>query len=262
MAILASFVRFTRNNSVPRSSLIRFLSAKSNMGKRKAKVTGAEEPTEKKEKKPKAKKEASVPEVPEGVDVSFPKEIPKEANVSGYHTYWYSAEQEGYAGTGLYSKTKPINVTKGIDVPNSGRGLPRLPYRSKEWDVDFTAYLKKLDAKKPVIMCGDLNVAHLEIDLKNPKTNKKTAGFTAEEREGFGNMLKEGFIDSFRELYPEARDCYSFWTYMGNAREKNVGWRLDYFVLSERLKKDLCDSIIQQKYMGSDHCPILLQMAF
>ncbi|XP_060079663.1 DNA-(apurinic or apyrimidinic site) endonuclease-like [Ylistrum balloti] len=211
--------------------------------------------------------------------------LPKESEVEGYHSYWSSADTEGYAGTGMYTKTKPITVTNGIGiekhdnegrtitaefdkfflvtsyVPNSGKGLVRLDYRTKEWDTDFQEYLKKLDAKKPVILCGDLNVAHTPADLKNPKTNKKTAGFTEAEREQFTNLLGEGFVDSFRELYPNARDCFSFWTYMMNARAKNVGWRLDYFVLSERLKSDLCDSIIQQSIMGSDHCPIMLSMA-
>ncbi|XP_062591479.1 exodeoxyribonuclease-like [Saccostrea cucullata] len=203
-----------------------------------------------------------------------------------YHIYWSPAEKAGYAGTGLYSKKKPINVTYGIGVakhddegrvitaeyedffmvnayvPNSGKGLVRLKYRTEEWDCAFTDYLKKLDAKKPVIMCGDLNVAHTPVDLKNPATNRnKTPGYTDQEREGFTKLLGEGFVDSFRALYPNARDCWSFWTYMMNARAKNIGWRLDYFVISERLQKDLCDSIIQQKVMGSDHCPIVLLMA-
>ncbi|XP_033741551.1 exodeoxyribonuclease-like isoform X2 [Pecten maximus] len=211
--------------------------------------------------------------------------LPKDVEVEGYHVYWSAAETEGYAGTGMYTKTKPISLTYGIGtkkhdnegrtitaefdkfflvtsyVPNSGKGLVRLSYRTKEWDIDFRKYLKKLDAKKPVILCGDLNVAHTPTDLKNPKTNKKTPGFTEAEREEFTNLLAEGFVDSFRELYPNARDCFSFWTYMMNSRAKNVGWRLDYFVLSERLKDDLCDSIIQQSIMGSDHCPIMLSMA-
>lgn len=203
-----------------------------------------------------------------------------------YHIYWSPAEKAGYAGTGLYSKKKPIKVTYGLGipkhddegrvitaeyedfylvnayVPNSGKGLVRLKYRTEEWDCDFTDYLKKLDAKKPVIMCGDLNVSHTPVDLKNPTTNRnKTAGYTDQEREGFSKLLGEGFLDSFRVLYPNARDCWSFWTYMMNARGKNIGWRLDYFVISKRLQKDLCDSIIQQKVMGSDHCPIMLLMA-
>ncbi|KAK3097002.1 hypothetical protein FSP39_005509 [Pinctada imbricata] len=214
-------------------------------------------------------------------------EIPDSVKHKDYKNYWSSAEQAGYAGTGLYTKQKPINVTYGLGikkhddegrvitaeydkfflvtayVPNAGKGLVRLNYRHKEWDVAFTDHLKKLDAKKPVIMCGDLNVAHKEIDLKNPKSNKnKTAGFTDQERQGFTDLLDAGFVDSFRFLYPNARECWSFWSYMMNARAKNIGWRLDYFVISERLKADLCDSIIQQSYMGSDHCPIMLLMSF
>ncbi|XP_064617811.1 DNA repair nuclease APEX1-like isoform X2 [Liolophura sinensis] len=211
--------------------------------------------------------------------------IPKTCEVEGYHAYWSSGDTEGYAGTGMYSKTKPLDVTFGIGkekhdkegrtitaefenyyvvstyVPNSGRGLPRLDYRTKEWDEDFREYLKKLDEKKPVIWCGDLNVAHQEIDLKNPKGNKKTAGFTPQERESFTETLGMGFFDSFRHLYPEQTEAYTFWTYMGNARGKNVGWRLDYFVLSERLKHKLCDSVIRKDVMGSDHCPIALFLA-
>ncbi|XP_043914233.1 DNA-(apurinic or apyrimidinic site) endonuclease isoform X1 [Protopterus annectens] len=199
--------------------------------------------------------------------------------------YWAcSDEKEGYSGVAMLSKKKPIKVTYGIGVeehdkegrvitaefdkfflvaayvPNSGRGLVRLEYRQK-WDVDFRAYLKSLDKKKPLILCGDLNVAHKEIDLKNPKTNKKTAGFTVEEREGFTSLLEEGFADSFRHLYPDTQYAYTFWTYMMNARGKNVGWRLDYFVLSDALLDNLCDSKIRSKVMGSDHCPITLLLA-
>ncbi|XP_052239360.1 exodeoxyribonuclease-like isoform X2 [Dreissena polymorpha] len=212
-------------------------------------------------------------------------DIPDDVKVDGYHDYWSSAEKAGYAGTAIYSKTKPLNVTYGLGidkhddegrvitaefdqfylvtayVPNAGRGLPRLPYRSKEWDVDFRAFLNDLNKKKPVIMCGDLNVAHQEIDIANPKTNKKNAGFTVEERQGFTDLLAEGYIDSFRVLYPEKEGAYTFWTYMGNARGKNVGWRLDYFVLSERLRDNLCDHVIRKDVMGSDHCPVVLYMA-
>lgn len=145
-------------------------------------------------------------------------------------------------------------------VPNSGRGLVRLDYR-KTWDVDFRTYLSELDIQKPVMLCGDLNVAHQEIDLKNPKGNKKNAGFTAEEREGFTELLNAGFVDSFRELYPEQNHAFTFWTYMMNARQKNVGWRLDYFVLSSSLLPGLCDSKIRNQVMGSDHCPITLHIA-
>ncbi|KAG7254933.1 hypothetical protein CRUP_004739, partial [Coryphaenoides rupestris] len=142
-------------------------------------------------------------------------------------------------------------------IPNSGRGLVRLDYR-KTWDVDFRAYLSGLEQRKPLVLCGDLNVAHEEVDLKNPKGNKKNAGFTAEEREGFGQLLAAGFTDSFRHLYPERAYAYTFWTYMMNSRSKNVGWRLDYFVLSAGLMPGLCDSKIRNKAMGSDHCPITL----
>ncbi|XP_072216964.1 DNA repair nuclease APEX1-like, partial [Excalfactoria chinensis] len=145
-------------------------------------------------------------------------------------------------------------------VPNSGRGLTRLPYRQR-WDEAFKAYLIGLDTQKPLILCGDLNVAHQEIDLKNPKSNRKTAGFTQEERDGFGAILQAGFIDSYRELYPTVPYAYTFWTYMGGARERNVGWRLDYFLLSKRLGAALCDSKIRSTAMGSDHCPITLYMA-
>ncbi|XP_018414081.1 PREDICTED: DNA-(apurinic or apyrimidinic site) lyase isoform X2 [Nanorana parkeri] len=201
------------------------------------------------------------------------------------HKYWAcSDEKEGYSGVAMLSKKKPLNVSYGIGieehdkegrvitaeyesfylvaayVPNASRGLVRLDYRQR-WDVDFRSYLKELDNKKPLILCGDLNVAHQEIDLKNPKTNKKTPGFTPQEREGFGALLAEGFLDSFRELYPDKPYAYTFWTYMMNARAKNVGWRLDYFVLSKALRPALCDCKIRSKALGSDHCPITLYMA-
>ncbi|KAI0209148.1 DNA-(apurinic or apyrimidinic site) lyase [Lamellibrachia satsuma] len=206
--------------------------------------------------------------------------LPKEMQLEGYHAFWSSAEKKGYAGTGLFSKVKPIEVTYGLGqekhdkegrvitaefdkfyvvtsyVPNAGRGLVRLEYRSKEWDPDFRDYLRKLDEKKPVILCGDLNVAHLEIDLANPKSNKKNAGFTQEERDGFSKLLDAGFTDSFRSLYPDQTQAYTFWTAMGNCRAKNVGWRLDYFVLSDKLKDNLCDSVIRKDVYGSDHCPV------
>lgn len=145
-------------------------------------------------------------------------------------------------------------------VPNASRGLVRLDYR-KTWDVDFRAYLSDLDQRKPLVLCGDLNVAHREIDLKNAKGNRKNPGFTPEEREGFDLLLEAGFVDSFRELYPEQANAYTFWTYMMNARSKNVGWRLDYFLLSKALLPSLCDSKIRGKAMGSDHCPITLLLA-
>uniref|UniRef100_A0A8C7VF67 exodeoxyribonuclease III n=1 Tax=Oncorhynchus mykiss TaxID=8022 RepID=A0A8C7VF67_ONCMY len=200
------------------------------------------------------------------------------------HKYWAgSDEKEGYSGVAMLCKTEPLKVTYGIGkeehdkegrvitaefptfflvtayVPNSGRGLVRLDYR-KTWDVEFKAYLSDLDKRKPLVLCGDLNVAHEEIDLKNSKGNKKNAGFTAEEREGFNQLLAAGFTDSFRELYPEQANAYTFWTYMMNSRSKNVGWRLDYFVLSSALLPGLCDSKIRNQAMGSDHCPITLHM--
>ncbi|XP_041719800.1 DNA-(apurinic or apyrimidinic site) endonuclease [Coregonus clupeaformis] len=200
------------------------------------------------------------------------------------HKYWAgSDEKEGYSGVAMLCKTEPLKVTYGIGkeehdkegrvitaefptfflvtayVPNSGRGLVRLDYR-KTWDVDFKAYLSDLDKRKPLVLCGDLNVAHEEIDLKNSKGNKKNAGFTAEEREGFSQLLAAGFTDSFRKLYPEQANAYTFWTYMMNSRSKNVGWRLDYFVLSSALLPGLCDSKIRNQAMGSDHCPITLHV--
>ncbi|KAK3923088.1 Recombination repair protein 1 [Frankliniella fusca] len=209
------------------------------------------------------------------------KKLPPEAKVEGYHTYWLSGEKEGYAGVAVLSKTKPLEVKFGIDkpefdsegrvitaeyekfylvnvyVPNAGQGLKSLP-RRLEWDPAFRAYLKNLDEKKPVILCGDLNVAHNEIDLANPKTNTKNAGFTPQEREGMSELLKQGFVDTFRNLYPDKSGAYSFWTYMSNARSRNVGWRLDYFITSERFMPQVCDNVIRNEVFGSDHCPITL----
>ncbi|OXB62787.1 UNVERIFIED_CONTAM: hypothetical protein H355_004440, partial [Colinus virginianus] len=201
------------------------------------------------------------------------------------HRYWSGAVgRAGYSGVGLLSRTAPLRVTYGIGeeehdqegrvvtaefpslyvvcayVPNSGRGLVRLDYRQR-WDSAFRAFLLRLDAHKPLILAGDLNVAHREIDLRNPKSNAKTAGFTRQERDAFGALLGEGFLDSFRELYPTVPHAYTFWTYLGAARERNVGWRLDYFVLSRRLRAALCDSKIRSTAMGSDHCPITLYLA-
>ena len=202
------------------------------------------------------------------LDLSFP----------GYESYWNYADKKGYSGTAIYTKHKPLNVTYGIDIdehdhegrvitlemedfylvtvytPNSQDGLRRLEYRMK-WEDDFQAYLHKLDEKKPVIVCGDMNVAHQEIDLKNPKTNHKNAGFTDEEREKMTQLLSNGFIDTFRSLYPE-QVTYSWWSYRFRAREKNTGWRIDYFLISERLKDRLEDAKIHTEIMGSDHCPI------
>ena len=202
------------------------------------------------------------------LDLSFPS----------YESYWNYADKKGYSGTAIYTKHKPLNVTYGIDIdehdhegrvitlemedfylvtvytPNSQDGLRRLEYRMK-WEDDFQAYLHKLDEKKPVIVCGDMNVAHQEIDLKNPKTNRKNAGFTDEEREKMTQLLSNGFIDTFRTLYPE-QVTYSWWSYRFRAREKNTGWRIDYFLISERLKDRLEDAKIHTEIMGSDHCPV------
>ena len=202
------------------------------------------------------------------LDLSFP----------GYESYWNYADKKGYSGTAIYTKHKPLSVTYGIDIdehdhegrvitlemedfylvtvytPNSQDGLRRLDYRIK-WEEDFQAYLHRLDAIKPVIVCGDMNVAHQEIDLKNPKTNHKNAGFTDEEREKMTQLLSNGFIDTFRTLYPE-QVTYSWWSYRFRAREKNTGWRIDYFLISERLKDRLEDAKIHTEIMGSDHCPV------
>ena len=202
------------------------------------------------------------------LDLSFP----------GYESYWNYADKKGYSGTAIYTKHKPLSVTYGINIdehdhegrvitlemddfylvtvytPNSQDGLRRLEYRMK-WEDDFQAYLHKLDEKKPVIVCGDMNVAHQEIDLKNPKTNRKNAGFTDEEREKMTQLLSNGFIDTFRTLYPE-QVTYSWWSYRFRAREKNTGWRIDYFLISERLKDRLEDAKIHTEIMGSDHCPV------
>ena len=202
------------------------------------------------------------------LDLSFP----------GYESYWNYADKKGYSGTAIFTKHKPLSVTYGIDIdehdhegrvitlemddfylvtvytPNSQDGLRRLEYRMK-WEDDFQAYLHKLDEKKPVIVCGDMNVAHQEIDLKNPKTNRKNAGFTDEEREKMTQLLSNGFIDTFRTLYPE-QVTYSWWSYRFRARAKNTGWRIDYFLISERLKDRLVDAKIHTDMMGSDHCPV------
>ena len=206
-----------------------------------------------------------------------------DVNFDGYINTFNSAERKGYSGTAIFSKLKPISVTKGIGIeehdnegrvitlefdkfylvncytPNAQRELTRLDYRMK-WEEDFKNYLVKLDNQKPVILCGDLNVAHNEIDLKNPKTNKGNAGFTDEEREKFTLLLNSGFVDSFRYLYPDKTVCYSWWSYMGRAREKNVGWRIDYFVVSEKIKTDILDAKIHSEIMGSDHCPVELDI--
>lgn len=204
-----------------------------------------------------------------------------ELDLKGYHQYWNYAERKGYSGTGIFTKIEPISVSYGIGIeehdqegrvitlefedyyfitvytPNSQNELKRLSYRMK-WEEDFLAYLKKLEEMKPVIFCGDLNVAHTEIDLKNPKTNRKNAGFTDEERGKMTTLLESGFIDTFRHFYPDQEGIYSWWSYRFNARKNNAGWRIDYFIVSECLKDRLKDAKILTDIMGSDHCPIEL----
>ena len=199
----------------------------------------------------------------------------------GYQSYWNFAEKKGYSGTAIYTKHTPLSVTYGIGVdehdhegrvitlemtdfylvtcytPNSQDGLRRLDYRMT-WEDDFRAYLLALDAKKPVIVCGDLNVAHREIDLKNPKTNRKNAGFTDEEREKMTTLLDAGFTDSFRHFFPDLTDAYSWWSYRFRAREKNAGWRIDYFLVSNRLADKMQSASIHNEIYGSDHCPVEL----
>ena len=206
------------------------------------------------------------------LDLSFP----------GYESYWNYADKKGYSGTAIFTKHKPLSVTYGINIdehdhegrvitlemddfylvtvytPNSQDELRRLEYRMK-WEEDFQSYLHKLDESKPVIVCGDMNVAHQEIDLKNPKTNHRNAGFTDEERQKMTELLNNGFIDTFRTLYPE-QVTYSWWSYRFRAREKNTGWRIDYFLISERLRDRLIDAKIHTETMGSDHCPIEIDL--
>ncbi len=199
----------------------------------------------------------------------------------GYHQYWNYAVKKGYSGTAIFTKEEPLSVSYGLGLeehdqegrvitlefpdfymvtvytPNSQDGLARLDYRMT-WEDDFRAYLKGLEKKKPVVFCGDLNVAHKEIDLKNPKTNRKNAGFTDEEREKFSVLLENGFIDTFRYFYPDLKDAYSWWSYRFHAREKNAGWRIDYFLVSPQLKERLEDAVIYKDVFGSDHCPVAL----
>ena len=206
-----------------------------------------------------------------------------ELEFDGYESYWNSAEKKGYSGTAIFTKIKPISVKYGIGIeehdkegrvitlefkdfymvniytPNSKRELERLDYR-QIWEDEIRKYLLNLNKTKPVIMCGDLNVAHKEIDLKNPKTNTHNAGFTIEERNKMTELLNAGFVDTFRYLYPDKIDCYTWWSYMRKAREKNVGWRIDYFIVSESLKDKIEDANIYQDIMGSDHCPIGLEI--
>ncbi len=197
----------------------------------------------------------------------------------GYKSYWNSAEKKGYSGTAIFTKINPITVTYGIGIeehdkegrvitlefeefylvniytPNSKRELERLAYR-EIWEDEIRKYLLNLNTKKPVIMCGDLNVAHNEIDLKNPKTNRGNAGFTDEERRKMTELLNAGFVDTFRYIYPDKTDAYSWWSYMGHAREKNIGWRIDYFITSDSIKDKIEDALIYNEVLGSDHCPV------
>ena len=201
--------------------------------------------------------------------------------LKGYFQYWNYAEKKGYSGTAVFSKIEPSSVAYGIGIkehdtegrvitlefddfylvnvytPNVKRNLERLEYRMK-WEDDFRSYLSSLDSKKPVIVCGDMNVAHKEIDLKNPDSNRGNAGFTDEERSKFSELLKAGFIDTYRYFYPEKTDAYTWWSYMFNARAKNIGWRIDYFCVSDHLKDKLCSADIHSHIYGSDHCPIEL----
>ena len=203
----------------------------------------------------------------------------------GYESYWNSAEKKGYSGTAVFTKIKPLSVSYGIGIeehdkegrvitlefdkfylvdiytPNSKRELERLDYR-QIWEDEIRKYLLKLNETKPVIMCGDLNVAHKEIDLKNPKTNTHNAGFTIEERNKMTELLDAGFVDSFRYLYPDKENAYSWWSYMRKAREKNVGWRIDYFIVSESIKDKIKEASIYSEVMGSDHCPVGLEIDF
>lgn len=210
-----------------------------------------------------------------------PEQVELEFN--GYTSYWNSAEKKGYSGTAIFTKIKPINVTYGIGIeehdkegrvitlefdnfymvniytPNSKRELERLEYR-QIWEDEIRKYLLKLNENKPVIMCGDLNVAHKEIDLKNPKTNRHNAGFTDEERNKMSQLLDAGFTDSFRFLYPDKENAYSWWSYMGRAREKNVGWRIDYFIVSKDVENKIDEAQIYPEIFGSDHCPVGLEI--
>ena len=206
-----------------------------------------------------------------------------ELDLPGYEQFWNYAEKKGYSGTAVFTKEAPLSVHYGIGVeehdkegrvitleypayylttvyvPNSQEELKRLEYRMR-WEDDFLSYMKNLEQMKPVIYCGDLNVAHKEIDLKNPKTNHRNAGFTDEEREKFDNVVSSGLVDTFRYFYPDVTDAYSWWSYRMRAREKNVGWRIDYFVVSEALKPILLDAKIHSEIMGSDHCPVELDL--
>lgn len=206
-------------------------------------------------------------------------------DLPGYHQYWNYAEKKGYSGTAIFAKNEPLSVSYGIGIdehdkegriitleydnfylvtcytPNSQNELKRLPYRM-QWEDDFREYLKTLDAKKPVILCGDLNVAHNEIDLKNPKNNRKNAGFSDEERAKMTELLSSGFTDTFRYFYPDAEGIYSWWSYRFKAREKNAGWRIDYFITSKRINDKLKKAAIHTDVLGSDHCPVEVDIEF
>lgn len=206
-----------------------------------------------------------------------------ELALNGYHQFWHYAEKKGYSGTAVFSKSKPLSIKYGtggdspdlegrvltlefesfflvnVYTPNSQRDLARIGYRLA-WEDELLKHLKELDLKKPVVLCGDLNVAHQEIDLKNPKSNRGNSGFTDEERGKMTSLLNAGFIDSFRFKYPEKQDAFTWWSYMAKVRERNIGWRIDYFILSERLASSLIDSHIHHHVMGSDHCPVVLEL--
>lgn len=206
-------------------------------------------------------------------------------DLPSYHQYWNYAEKKGYSGTAIFAKNEPLSVSYGIGIeehdregrvitleydnfylvtcytPNSQNELKRLPYRM-QWEDDFREYLKTLDAKKPVVLCGDLNVAHNEIDLKNPKTNRKNAGFSDEERAKMTELLGSGFTDTFRYFYPDAEGIYSWWSYRFKAREKNAGWRIDYFITSKRINDKLKKAAIHTDVLGSDHCPVEVDIEF
>ena len=206
-----------------------------------------------------------------------------ELDLQGYYQYYNYAERKGYSGTAIFTKKEPLKVSYGIGIeehdkegrvitlefdkfymvncytPNSGRELARLEYRMT-WEDEFKKYLIKLDKQKPVIICGDLNVAHTEIDLKNPKSNRKNAGFTDEERSKIDSLLNTGFTDTFRKIYPDKEGAYTWWSYMFNARANNAGWRIDYFLVSDRISKNIKDAYIYSEIMGSDHCPVGLEI--
>ena len=206
-----------------------------------------------------------------------------EVSFAGYEQFWNSAVKKGYSGTAVFSRLQPLAVSYGMGVaehdqegriitleydefqlvnvytPNSQRGLARLEYRL-QWEDDFRVYVGQLDRKKPVVVCGDLNVAHREIDIKNPAANKNNAGFTPQERGKMTELLESGLIDSFRHLYPDRRDVYSWWSYMGNARERNVGWRIDYFLVSGQIQNRIREAAIRMEVQGSDHCPVVLEI--